>query len=73
MHPWGNQDYQYGPFQTGVVEALKNARPGGQLVDEDDYGLAEEIPASGENGQDERKILTHGDLHPTNIIINDGK
>jgi aminoglycoside phosphotransferase (APT) family kinase protein len=79
MHPWGNQDYQYGPFQTrkefnqGVVEALKNARSGGQLVDEDDYGLAEEILASGENGQDERKILTHGDLHPTNIIINDGK
>ncbi|GFF48036.1 LOW QUALITY PROTEIN: hypothetical protein IFM46972_08448 [Aspergillus udagawae] len=79
MHPWGNQNYQYGPFQTrkefnqGVVEALKNARPAGQLVDEDDYRLAEEILASGENGQDERKLLTHGDLHPTNIIIDDGK
>ncbi|KAH1482938.1 hypothetical protein KXX42_008380, partial [Aspergillus fumigatus] len=39
--------------------ALKNSRPGGQLVDEDDYRLADEILASGENGQDERKILTH--------------
>jgi hypothetical protein len=58
MHPWGNQNYQYGPFQTrkefnrGVVEALKDARPGGQLVGEEDYRLAEEILASGENGQD---------------------
>lgn len=78
-HPWGEQNQQYGPYQTrkafnqGVVDALKNSRPGGQLVDEDDYCLAKEILASGENGQDERKILTHGDLHPTNIIINDGK
>jgi hypothetical protein len=57
MHPWGNQDYQYGPFQTrkefnqGVVEALKDARPGGQLVDEDDYHLAGEVLALGENGK----------------------
>ncbi|KAL1848587.1 hypothetical protein Plec18170_007896 [Paecilomyces lecythidis] len=78
-HPWGEKNHQYGPYQTrkvfnqGVVDALKNSRPGGQLVDEDDYCLAKEILASGENGQDERKFLTHGDLHPTNIIINDGK
>lgn len=69
-HPWGEKNYHYGPFQSrkefskGVVEALKNSRPGGQLVDEDDYRLADEILASGENGQDEREILTHGDLHP---------
>ena len=38
-------------------------------MDEEDYLLAERILASGEHGQDERKIFTHGDLHQTNIIV----
>lgn len=74
-HPWGGKPYQYGPFQSrkefneGVVLALKRSRPKGDLINEKDHLLAKKILASGENGQDERKIFTHGDLHPTNIII----
>ncbi|RAL00708.1 uncharacterized protein BO80DRAFT_382876, partial [Aspergillus ibericus CBS 121593] len=78
-HPWGKQSDQYGPYRTrqefnqGVVAALRNSRPHGQLVGETDYCLAEEIFASGDHGKDERKVFTHGDLHPTNIIVEDGK
>ncbi|KKK24949.1 hypothetical protein AOCH_002648 [Aspergillus ochraceoroseus] len=78
-HPWGKQSAQYGSSHTrkeynqGVVAALRNPRPHGQLVGETDYCLAEEILASGDNGNDERKVFTHGDLHPTNIIVEDGQ
>lgn len=74
-HPWGKQSYRYGPYCTrkefnqAVVTALRNSRPYGQLVDENDRHLTEEILASGDYGKDERKIFTHGDLHPTNIIV----
>ncbi|RJE19912.1 Phosphotransferase enzyme family [Aspergillus sclerotialis] len=72
---WEGESYQYGPFQLrkefneGVVLALKRSRPKGDLVNEEDHLLAKRILASGEHGQDERKIFTHGDLNPSNIII----
>ncbi|KAJ9192301.1 hypothetical protein DTO164E3_8440 [Paecilomyces variotii] len=78
-HPWGTKPYRYGPFQTrkefnaGVVLALQRSRPNDRLIGKRDCILADRILASGENGQDERKIFTHGDLHPTNIIIDDDK
>jgi aminoglycoside phosphotransferase (APT) family kinase protein len=73
-HPWEAKTYRYGPFQTrrgfnqGVVEALRKSRPNGKLS-EKDYVLVERILASGNHGQDERKVFTHGDLHQSNIII----
>ncbi|KAL4915698.1 hypothetical protein BDW62DRAFT_219246 [Aspergillus aurantiobrunneus] len=74
-HPWRGQPDPYGPFQSrrevneGVVLAHKRARPQGQLVDEEDHLLAKRILASGDHGQDERTIFTHGDLHASNIIL----
>lgn len=78
-HPWGTEPYQYGPFKTrkefnaGVVVALQRSRPNNQLIGKRDCILADRILTSGENGQDERKIFTHGDLHPTNIIVDNDK
>ncbi|KAE8150639.1 hypothetical protein BDV25DRAFT_129402 [Aspergillus avenaceus] len=62
-HPWGRQS---------AVTALTNTRPYGQLVDEIDRRLAEEILSSGDDGEDERKIFTHGGLHPSNITFVEG-
>lgn len=75
-HPWEAENYRYGPFQTrkdfnqGVIEALRNSRPNGKL-NKKDHLLTERILASGQNGQDERKIFTHGDLHQSNIMVKD--
>lgn len=75
-HPWENEDYRYGPFQTrrefnqGMVEALCNSRPNRQLT-EKDHCFAERLLASGDSEQAELKIFTHGDLHQTNIIVQD--
>ncbi|GIK05064.1 hypothetical protein Aspvir_009163 [Aspergillus viridinutans] len=73
-HSWDAKFRQYGPFSTrkefnqGVVEALCNARPYGKLTRRDEP-LAARILAS--DSQDERKVLTHGDLHQSNIMIKD--
>ncbi|KAG2000942.1 hypothetical protein GB937_010668 [Aspergillus fischeri] len=74
-HSWdAAKSRQYGPFSTrkefnqGVVEALRNARPYGKLTKRDEP-LAERILAS--DSQDERKVLTHGDLHQSNIMVKD--
>jgi hypothetical protein len=74
-HSWdAAKSRQYGPFSTrkgfnqGVVEALCNARPYGKLTKRDEP-LADRILAS--TSQDERKVLTHGDLHQSNIMVKD--
>lgn len=36
-----------------------------------DEPLAERILALGENGEGGRKVFTHGDLHQSNIIVNE--
>ena len=72
-HPWDAEDRHYGPFSTreefnqGVVEALRYARTNAQLTKRDEP-LVERILAS--HSQDERKVLTHGDLHQSNIFVN---
>lgn len=73
QHPWDAEPRRYGPFLTrnefnqGVVEALRNARPNAQLTKRDEP-LVERILVSGD--QDETKVLTHGDLHQSNIMVN---
>jgi aminoglycoside phosphotransferase len=54
-------------FNQGVVEALRYARPNAQLTKRDEP-LVERILVSGDH--DETKVLTHGDLHQSNIIVN---
>lgn len=72
QHSWDAETRRYGPFSTrkefnqGVVEALRYSRPNGELTTRD-LPLAERILAS--SSQDERKVLTHGDLHQSNIIV----
>jgi aminoglycoside phosphotransferase len=74
QHPWDAKPRRYGPFLTrkefnqGVVEALRNSRPNTQLTKRD-KPLVEKILVSGD--QDETKVLTHGDLHQSNIIVNE--
>ncbi|PWY92372.1 kinase-like protein [Aspergillus heteromorphus CBS 117.55] len=85
-HPWENVRYAYGPFGSrrefnrGLVEALRNSRPGGRLSGRDE-GFVEMVleagvglgDAEGEGeGDEEVKVLTHGDLHPSNILVRDG-
>ncbi|KAJ5219929.1 hypothetical protein N7468_009133 [Penicillium chermesinum] len=72
QHAWDAVPRRYGPFLTrkefnqGVVEALRYSRPNAQLTKRDEP-LVEGILASG--GQDEGKVLTHGDLHQSNIMV----
>ncbi|KAJ5144332.1 hypothetical protein N7526_001840 [Penicillium atrosanguineum] len=73
QHPWDAKPHPYGPYATrkefnqGVVEALRNSRPNAQLTKKDEP-LVRRILVSGD--QDETKVLTHGDLHPSNIMVN---
>lgn len=73
QHSWDAKPRRYGPFSTreefnqGVVEALRYSRPNGKLTARDEP-LAERILAS--SSQDDRKVLTHGDLHQSNIMVN---
>lgn len=77
-HPWewNPKPRRYGPFSTrnefnqAVVEALCNSRPNGKLTEKDEP-LAESILASGKDGQGDRKVFTYGDLHQSNIIVED--
>ncbi|KAL1591486.1 hypothetical protein SLS60_011878 [Paraconiothyrium brasiliense] len=61
---------QYGPFGSrveynqGLVEALTNARPGGQLGESENSIIAK-ISALTED----TKIFSHGDLHLRNILV----
>lgn len=69
-----NIEYQYGPFLTrkvfnqGMVEALQNSRPNKRPT-EKDAPFAQELLASG--SEEDIKVLTHGDLHPSNILGQD--
>jgi len=71
-HPFRNEKIQYGPYvyrqeyNAGLVAALKNSRPD-QSLSASDHTLAEKLLQI----DDERKIFSHGDLHPNNIIIDD--
>ncbi|KAH8428510.1 uncharacterized protein LDX57_006209 [Aspergillus melleus] len=73
QHPWDGEPRRYGPYSTrnefnqGVVEALRNSRPHAQLTKRDEP-LVERILVS--RDQDETKVLTHGDLHQSNILVN---
>ncbi|KAJ4358759.1 uncharacterized protein N0V89_003343 [Didymosphaeria variabile] len=65
-----HDDKQYGPFNSrieynqGLVEALTNSRPGGQLG-ESENSLIAKITALTEDV----KIFSHGDLHLSNILV----
>jgi aminoglycoside phosphotransferase len=78
QHPWENKVYHYGPFTSrkdfnkGMVEALANSRPNQKLETEQDKLFAEELLMSGID-QEEVKVLTHGDLDQSNIMVRDGK
>ncbi|KAJ5117551.1 hypothetical protein N7448_011183 [Penicillium atrosanguineum] len=73
QHPWDAKPRPYGPYATrkefnqGVVEALRNSRPNAHLTKKDEP-LVRRILVSGD--QDETKVLTHGDLHQSNIMVN---
>lgn len=73
--------HHYGPcltwrkFNEGVVLALKKTRLKRDIIGERDYIPAEKTLPSGscENQPDVRKTLTHGDLNPKNIIVENDK
>ncbi|KAB8264085.1 hypothetical protein BDV32DRAFT_118114 [Aspergillus pseudonomiae] len=77
-HPW---DYtstkQYGPFysfeqyQHAVVEALRLSRPPGVWYEQDE-ALKDKILSFRKGYSSSLGLMTHGDLHPGNIIIKDG-
>ncbi|PYH92597.1 hypothetical protein BO71DRAFT_442325 [Aspergillus ellipticus CBS 707.79] len=80
QHSWENVRSRYGPFASrsafneGMVQALRNSRPGGRLTKRDER-FADRLLASGsgeEGGGEEMMVLTHGDLHPSNILVQDG-
>lgn len=70
--PFKNLELSYGPFKTrqqynqGLVDALHNARPEGQL-DEWDQGLIEQLRQL----TDDTKVFSHGDLHLSNIMVDE--
>jgi serine/threonine protein kinase len=71
-HPFQNEKIQYGPYvsrqeyNAGLVAALANSRPD-QTLSASDQALAEKLLQL----DDERKPFSHGDLHPSNIIVDD--
>ncbi|OGM50345.1 hypothetical protein ABOM_001079 [Aspergillus bombycis] len=78
-HPW---DYtstkQYGPFYSfeqyrhGVVEALRLSRPPGIWYEEEEE-LKDRVLSFTKECSSSLGLMTHGDLHPGNIIIKDGQ
>jgi aminoglycoside phosphotransferase len=71
-HPFQNEKIQYGPYvsrqeyNAGLVAALANSRPE-QTLSASDQALAEKLLQL----DDERRPFSHGDLHPSNIIVDD--
>lgn len=53
-----------------MVQALYNSRPNGKLTKKDEP-LVEKILALGKSGESERKVFTHGDLHQSNIMVDE--
>ncbi|KAL3456876.1 hypothetical protein BJX64DRAFT_269805 [Aspergillus heterothallicus] len=77
-HPWDYKSTkQYGPFDTlekynlGLVEALRSSRPDGVWYEKEE-ALKERILSQSNRTLITLGALTHGDLHPGNIIIRDG-
>lgn len=74
-HSWDAEPWQYGPFSMRkelnkeVIKAFGYARPNGQPTKRD-MPLMEKIHES--SSRDERKVLTHGGLHRSNIMVNGG-
>lgn len=81
QHPW---DYRsagkYGPFDSfeqykhGVVEALRASRPNYDAWYDEEEALKQKIltasPAlTGEQSTTALGVLTHGDVHPGNIMV----
>lgn len=70
--PFVDVKLSYGPFKTrleynlGLVDALRNARPGGSL-DELDQELVEQL----HHLTDDTKVFSHGDLHLSNILVDE--
>jgi len=68
----GMPSQEYGPFRSrseycnGLIEALRNSRPGGHL-DAYDAQLVERIRRLG----DGYAVFCHGDLTPDNILVDD--
>lgn len=68
--PFTHQDLTYGPYHTrseynsGLVEALRNSRPD-RVLNQSDELLASKLQSC----IDERKVFSHGDIHPRNIIV----
>ncbi|KAL5339999.1 kinase-like domain-containing protein [Aspergillus crustosus] len=78
QHPWDYKSTRkYGPFdsfeqyQYGVVEALRASRPNNVWYD-DEEALKQKILASPALATTPLGILTHGDLHPGNIMVKNG-
>ncbi|KAL4884104.1 hypothetical protein BJY04DRAFT_182864 [Aspergillus karnatakaensis] len=78
-HPWDYRSKRkYGPFYSfeqykhGVVEALVASRPdGGGWYDEEE-ALRQEILTASPPLADTLGVLTHGDVHPGNIMVKNG-
>ncbi|PYI03901.1 kinase-like protein [Aspergillus sclerotiicarbonarius CBS 121057] len=77
-HPWDyKSSKQYGPFQSftsykhAVVEALRLSRPEGVWYEKEEK-LMERILSFGDERTPNLGVMTHGDLHPGNILIKDG-
>ncbi|KAF2171471.1 hypothetical protein M409DRAFT_50907 [Zasmidium cellare ATCC 36951] len=70
--PFLDVKLSYGPFKTrleynrGLVDALRNARPG-NFLDDLDQDLVEQLHRL----TDDTKVFSHGDLHPGNILVDE--
>lgn len=78
-HPWDADapPKRYWPFNSleeykpGVVEALRSSRPHG-VWGETEENLREKILRSRNEISTDLGVMTHGDLHPGNIIVRNG-
>ncbi|KAE8152991.1 kinase-like protein [Aspergillus avenaceus] len=77
-HPWDYMStrkygsfYSFEQYKHGVVEALRLSRPTGVWYEEEEE-LKDRILSFEEERSDSLGVMTHGDLHPGNIIIKDG-
>ena len=71
--PFPHKDFLYGPYYSqreyndGLVEALANSRPPSGLTNSDNL-LIEKLRGL---QQDESNVFSHGDLHLSNILVDD--
>jgi hypothetical protein len=78
QHPWDYRSTRkYGPFDSfeqckhGIVEALRASRPNGVWYDEEE-ALLQKILTASPPLADTLGVLTHGDVHPGNIMVKNG-